>query len=49
MQNASKYGIQYFAPENPPMRWARRDHIERAPILVLAAAAKSSAVIQPLI
>ncbi|MGI5883395.1 MAG: 2-isopropylmalate synthase [Candidatus Spyradocola sp.] len=32
MQNASKYGIQYFAPENPPMRWARRDHIERAPI-----------------
>ncbi len=32
MENVSKYGIQYFAPERPPMRWAQRDHIERAPI-----------------
>ena len=32
MKHAEKYGIQYFAPQNPPMRWAKRDHIEKAPI-----------------
>lgn len=32
MKNVSKYGVQYFAPENPPMRWAKRDHIEKAPV-----------------
>ena len=32
MKNVSKYGVQYFAPENPPMRWAKRDHVEKAPI-----------------
>ena len=31
MKNVSKYGIQYFAPKDAPMRWAARDHIERAP------------------
>ena len=28
----SKYGVQYFAPKNPPMRWAKRDHVEKAPV-----------------
>ena len=32
MKNVSKYGVQYFAPENPPMRWAKRDHVEKAPV-----------------
>lgn len=32
MKNVSKYGVQYFAPKNPPMRWAKRDHIEKAPV-----------------
>ena len=32
MKNVSKYGIQYFAPKDAPMRWAARDHIERAPV-----------------
>lgn len=32
MHNASKYAIQYDAPKNPPMRWAQRDRIQRAPI-----------------
>ena len=32
MKNVSKYGIQYFAPKDAPMRWASRDHIERAPV-----------------
>lgn len=32
MKNVSKYGVQYFAPKNPPMRWAKRDHVEKAPV-----------------
>ncbi len=32
MKHAEKYGIQYFAPKDPPMRWRLRDHIETAPI-----------------
>lgn len=32
MKNVSKYGVQYFVPENPPMRWAKRDHVEKAPV-----------------
>ena len=32
MKNVSKYGIQYFAPKDAPMRWTARDHIERAPV-----------------
>ena len=32
MKNVSKYGVQYFAPENPPMRWAKRDHVEKTPV-----------------
>lgn len=32
MKNVSKYGVQYYAPENPPMRWAKRDHVEKAPV-----------------
>ena len=32
MKNVSKYGVQYFAPENPPMRWAKHDHVEKAPV-----------------
>ena len=32
MKNVSKDGIQYFAPKDAPMRWAARDHIERAPV-----------------
>ena len=32
MKNVSKYGIQYYAPKDAPMRWATRDHIEHAPV-----------------
>ncbi|MGN1248488.1 MAG: 2-isopropylmalate synthase [Candidatus Spyradocola sp.] len=32
MKNVSKYGIQYYAPKNAPMRWTQRDHIEHAPV-----------------
>ena len=32
MKNVSKYGIQYYAPKDAPMRWAARDHIEHAPV-----------------
>lgn len=32
MKNIGKYGIQYYAPKNAPMRWTSRDHIEKAPV-----------------
>lgn len=32
MKNVGKYNIQYDAPQQPPMRWARLDHVEKAPI-----------------
>ena len=32
MQNVSKYTRQYFCPPVPCMDWAKKDHIEKAPI-----------------
>ena len=32
MKNVGKYGIQYYAPKDAPMRWTTRDHIEKAPV-----------------
>ena len=32
MKNTQKYTKQFFAPENPPMRWAKKTYIEKAPV-----------------
>lgn len=32
MKNFNKYAPGYFAVQNPEMRWAKKDHIEKAPI-----------------
>ena len=32
MKNVSKYTRQFFPVENPPMRWASKTYIEKAPI-----------------
>ncbi len=32
MYDKNKYSIQYFLPKNPTYEWARKDHIEKAPI-----------------
>jgi len=32
MKNVEKYTIGYYPVENPPMRWAKKDHVEKAPI-----------------
>ncbi len=32
MKNVSKYQRQYFMPPVPSMKWAEKDHIEKAPI-----------------
>jgi len=32
MKNVSKYTRQFFPVENPPMRWASKNYIEKAPI-----------------
>ena len=34
MQNVSKYTRQYFCPPVPCMDWAKKDHIEKALLLV---------------
>ena len=32
MKNYDKYKISYFLPPHCEMRWAKKDHIEKAPI-----------------
>ena len=32
MKNTQKYTKQFCAPENPPMRWAKKTQIEKAPV-----------------
>ncbi|MDE5768631.1 MAG: 2-isopropylmalate synthase [Oscillospiraceae bacterium] len=32
MKNYQKYARQYFDVENPPMRWAKKSYIEKAPV-----------------
>ena len=32
MKNTQKYTKQFFAPKNPPMRWAKKTYIEKAPV-----------------
>ena len=32
MRNVGKYKRQYFMPPVPSMKWAEKDHVEKAPI-----------------